>query len=151
MLSEGWDENLRGLLGRREIGAVGARLLYPDRTLQHAGVLFGWPGLTIHDGLYEKSVEPGPAKRWHVTRAVSAVTGAFLATRRDVFLAHGAFDEIELPIAFSDIDYALKVRRSGLKFSGRRKLHSIIWNPKRVDSTISTPRGAPAMRRSARS
>lgn len=120
MLSEGWDENLRGLLGRREIGAVGARLLYPDRTLQHAGVLFGWPGLTIHDGLYEKSVEPGPAKRWHVTRAVSAVTGAFLATRRDVFLAHGAFDEIELPIAFSDIDYALKVRRSGLK---------IFWTP----------------------
>jgi GT2 family glycosyltransferase len=121
MLTDGWDQILRGLLDRREVGAVGARLLYPDETLQHAGMLFGWPGSTvIHDGLYESKNEPGPARRWHVTRAVSAVTGAFLATRREAFETHGVFDEINLPVAYSDVDYALKLRRSGLK---------ILWTP----------------------
>jgi GT2 family glycosyltransferase len=72
MLSEGWDELLRGLLDRPEIGAVGARLLYPDDTVQHAGMLFGWRGATIHDGLYESRWEPGPVGRWQVTRTVGA-------------------------------------------------------------------------------
>jgi GT2 family glycosyltransferase len=120
MLSERWDERVRGLLERPEIGAVGARLLYQDDTLQHAGVLFGWRGGVTHDGLYESSLEPGPASRWHVSRAVGAVTGAFLATRRDVFLAHQGFDELNLPVAYSDVDYALKLRTSGLK---------ILWTP----------------------
>jgi GT2 family glycosyltransferase/tetratricopeptide (TPR) repeat protein len=120
MVSERWDERLRGLLERPEIGAVGARLLYEDDTLQHAGILFGWRGAEIHDGLYESSFEPGPGSRWHVTRAVSAVTGAFLATRREVFLAHRGFDEAGLPVACSDTDYALKLRASGMK---------ILWTP----------------------
>lgn len=120
MLSDRWDERLRGLLDRPEIGAVGARLLYPDGALQHAGILLGWKGLDIHDGLYESSLEPGPASRWQVSRAVSAIDGAFLATRRELFLAHGGFDEVSLPVAHSDIDYALKLRASGLK---------ILWTP----------------------
>jgi len=120
MLSDGWDERLRGLLERPEIGAVGVRLLYEDDTVQHAGILFGWNGSTIHDGIYESSLEPGPASRWQVTRAVSAVTGAFLATRRDSFLAHRGFDEVSLPVTYSDVDYALKLRASGLK---------ILWTP----------------------
>jgi hypothetical protein len=63
--------------------------------------------------------EPGPACRWHVTRAVSAVTGAFLATRSEMLLA-----EINPPVAYSDIDYALKLRRGGLK---------ILWTPQTPD------------------
>jgi hypothetical protein len=55
-----------------------------------------------------------------VTRAVSAVTGAFLATRRDVFEAHGGFDDTELAVSYGDVDYALKLRRSGL---------TILWAP----------------------
>lgn len=121
MLSEGWDDILRGHLGRAEIGALGARLLYPDDSVQHAGILFGWPGsLTIHDGLYERSSAPGPLRRWHLTHAVSAVTGAFMATRRQVFVEHGGFDEVNLSVGYSDIDYALKLRRSGLR---------ILWTP----------------------
>jgi GT2 family glycosyltransferase len=124
MVSERWDERVRGLLERPDIGAVGARLLYEDDTLQHGGILFGWRGAEIHDGLYdglcESSLEPDPGSRWHVTRAVSAVTGAFLATRREVFLTHRGFDEVGLPVACSDIDYALKLRASGLK---------ILWTP----------------------
>ena len=122
MLSEKWDERVRGLLERPEIGAVGARLLYQDDTVQHAGVLFGWrgSGSVIHDGLYRSRLEPGPASRWHVSRAVGAVTGAFLATCREVFVAHQGFDELNLAVSFSDIDYALKLRASGLK---------ILWTP----------------------
>jgi GT2 family glycosyltransferase len=120
MLSEKWDERVRGLLERPEIGAVGARLLYQDDTVQHAGVLFGWKGAVIHDGLYQSCLEPGPACRWQVSHAVGAVTGAFLATRRDVFVAHCGFDELNLAVSYSDIDYALKLRASGLK---------ILWTP----------------------
>ena len=120
MLSEKWDEQVRGLLERPEIGAVGARLLYQDDTVQHAGVLFGWNGAVIHDGLYQSCLEPGPASRWQVSRAVGAVTGAFLATRRDVFIAHRGFDELNLAVSYNDMDYALKLRASGLK---------IYWTP----------------------
>src|SRR5262249_18723464 len=86
MLSDNWDRQLRGLLARPEVGAVGARLLYPDGTVQHAGILFDWQGLAIHDGLYEPHANAGPCGRWHVPRAVSAVDGAFLALRRETFL-----------------------------------------------------------------
>src|SRR5207248_11669591 len=75
MLSDGWDHQLRGLLSRPEVGAVGTRLLYPDGTVQHAGILFDWQGLAIHDGLYEPQTEAGPGRRRHVTRAGSGVDG----------------------------------------------------------------------------
>lgn len=120
MLSDGWDRQLRGLLERREIGAVGARLLYPDDSVQHAGILFDWQGLAIHDGRYEPVWRPGPCRRWHVSRTVGAVTGAFLAVRREVFAASGGFDEIGLPVGHNDIDFALKLRARGLK---------ILWTP----------------------
>jgi hypothetical protein len=120
MLTEGWDTRLRGLLERPEIGAVGARLIYGDDTVQHAGILLGWPGIDVHDGRYEPITEPGPCSRWHVTRAVSAVTGAFLAVRREVFDAVAGFDAAGLPVAYGDIDFALKLRARGLK---------ILWTP----------------------
>src|SRR5205807_1509352 len=115
MLTDAWDRQLRGLLSRPEVGAVGTRLLYPDGTVQHAGIMLGWNGGDVHDGRHEASTEAGPGRRWHVTRAVSAATGAFLAIRRETFLAHGGFDAAGLPIAHSDIDLALKLRSSGLK------------------------------------
>ncbi len=120
MTTAGWDMRLRGLLEREDVGAVGARLLYDDDTVQHAGVIFGWKGSVIHDGLFEAADAPGPARRWQVTRAVGAVTGAFLATRRDRFLGLGGFDAAALPVAYSDIDYALKLRATGLR---------VLWTP----------------------
>ena len=120
MLSQGWDRQLRGLLERDEIGAVGARLLYDDETIQHAGMLLGWPGSAMHDGLYESVAKPGPCHRWHVSRGVSAVTGAFLAVRHADFEQSGGFDEIELPVAYADIDFALKLRAQDRK---------VLWTP----------------------
>ncbi|ODN69455.1 hypothetical protein [Methylobrevis pamukkalensis] len=115
MLSTGWDDRLRGLLARPEVGAVGARLLYPDRTVQHAGVLMGWKGSVIHDGLHEAEDAEGPGRRWAVTRATAAVTGAFLAARKADVVAAGGLDDRFLPVAYSDIDLALKLRARGLR------------------------------------
>ena len=120
MMTPGWDDRLRGLLQRPEIGVVGARLIYDDDTVQHAGVLLGWRGSAIPDGLYAPMNSPGPTGRWQVTRAVSAVTGAFLATRWDTFMNVGGFDEVGLPVSYSDVDYCLKVRASGRR---------VLWTP----------------------
>jgi hypothetical protein len=113
MLTDGWDDLVRGLLQRPEVGVVGAKLLYPDGTIQHAGVLFGWRGRAIHDGLYEERFAPGPLGRWQLRRRASAVTGAFLAIRQQDFDEVGGFDEQRLAIAYSDLDMALKIRRLG--------------------------------------
>ena len=120
MLSQDWDKVVRSFLERDDVGALGARLHYADNTVQHAGILFDWRGSVIHDGLHRPADDGGPARRWHVTRAVSAVTGAFLATRRTDYDAVGGFDETHLPVSYSDIDYALKLRARGLE---------VVWTP----------------------
>lgn len=114
MLTPSWDNLLQGLLNRPSVGVVGAKLLYPDETIQHASVLFGWGDRAIHDGLYEHRYAPGPGGRWQVRRRVSAVTGAFFAMRKPLFEEMGGFDAERLAIAYSDLDMALKVRRKGL-------------------------------------
>jgi GT2 family glycosyltransferase/tetratricopeptide (TPR) repeat protein len=120
IISDGWDDVVRQYLERDEVGALGAKLLYPDETIQHAGVLFRWRGSLIHDGVHRAADDAGPALRWITPRAAGAVTGAFLATRRADFMAVGGFDEAHLAIAYNDVDYALKLRSRGLK---------ILWTP----------------------
>ncbi|MCO6416338.1 glycosyltransferase [Siccirubricoccus sp. KC 17139] len=115
MLSEGWDLWLRRLLAEPEVGAVGARLLYEDMTIQHAGVLLGQEKLAAHEGVGAAAEEGGPGGRWQALRAAGAVTGAFLGCRREAFLGVGGFDETSLPITFNDVDLCLKLRAAGLQ------------------------------------
>lgn len=113
-LSQGWDTRLRLDLARTEIGVVGARLLYPDGTLQHAGVVMGrGEGRPIHEGLHSRPGQAGPLARWRRRRRVAAVTGAFMALRRDAFTQLGGFDE-GLAVGYNDIDLCLRCRRAGL-------------------------------------
>ncbi len=115
MLTPGWDESVRRMLARPDVGVLGARLLYPDGEVQHAGILLGgWQGRPSHDGLWASAEDEGPLRRWTSTRATAAVTGAFMACRRDTFQAVCGFDE-RLAIAYNDIDFCLKVRMEGLK------------------------------------
>ncbi|MEO5754564.1 MAG: glycosyltransferase family 2 protein [Chthoniobacterales bacterium] len=98
---------------RREVGAVGARLLYPNDTVQHAGVVLGVGGIAEHAFRHFPADAPGVSRQLQVTRNYSSVTGACLLTRRDVFEEVGGFDEEQLPVTFSDVDLCLKMRRAG--------------------------------------
>ena len=131
MLSPDWDMVLAGLLRVTSTGAVGARLLYPDGTMQHAGVLLGWQGSVIHDGLYEPRDSNAHFGRWQCTRQTSAVTGAFLGIRTKVFAGSGGFDAENMPVGYSDIDLCLRLAATGLR---------ILWTPlieARHDESVS--------------
>ena len=113
MLSQGWDECVRTHLDRPGVGVVGARLVYEDRTIQHAGIAFGagQSGLT-HEGLGAGYGATGPLHRWSRARGAAAVTGAFMAVSAEVFHEAGGFNET-LAVAYNDIDFCLRVRALG--------------------------------------
>jgi GT2 family glycosyltransferase len=107
-----WLEPLVGHALRKEVGAVGARLLYPDGSLQHGGVVFGLGGLAAHVLRGLPGNRPGYGAMATQTRDCSAVTGACMMARREVFEAVGGFDE-ELTVSFNDVDFCLKLREAG--------------------------------------
>lgn len=116
MLTEGWDVRLASSLGRPEIGVVGARLLYPDLTVQHAGVILGLgAGGPRHEGVGASRQAGGPQDRWRRSRSVAAITGAFMGVRRDVYVSAGGFDETRLAVGYNDIDFCLRCRSAGLR------------------------------------
>lgn len=115
MLSPNWDRLLREALRPADVGVVGARLFYANSTLQHGGtVLGGYDGRPMHEAVGATADEPGPLGRWIRTRRASSVTGAFLATPREVFDQVGGFTT-RLSIAYNDVDFCLKVRSVGLQ------------------------------------
>ena len=114
VLSPDWVRELVSTLSRPDVGVVGARLLYEDGTIQHAGVLMGATGGAVHEGIGEPPIEGGYLGRTALQRNVMAVTGACLATRASTFREFGGFDEANLRIEFSDVDYCLKVHEKGL-------------------------------------
>jgi GT2 family glycosyltransferase len=107
---------------RPDVGVVGARLLYPDDTLQHAGLLLGPDGAATHIGRGSPADDPGYDGQFACTRDVSVVTGACLAIRRDVFNNVGGMDE-RLAVTWNDVDLCLRVRKSGKR---------VIWTPHAV-------------------
>ncbi len=97
---------------RPGIGAVGARLLYPDGRTQHAGVVTH-PQIiarNLNSSLLGDGIDRGMVR---LQRNVSAVTGACLLTPKDLFLTLGGLDELHLPTSFNDVDYCLKLRHAG--------------------------------------
>lgn len=114
MLTHGWDQLLWASLLPADVGAIGARLLYPDGSVQHAGVLIGATDMpAIHEGVGAAAEDAGPCARLHRKRSVSAVTGAFLAVRRAVYHDAGGFDPA-LAVAYNDIDFCFRVRTLGM-------------------------------------
>jgi GT2 family glycosyltransferase len=108
------------LLKLKEVGAVGAKLIYSDYTIQHAGVIIGLRGVAEHwhkflPAYHGKSFsEPGYLSSLVSIREYSAVTGAFLLTKRSVFEETGGFSE-ELKVGFNDVDYCMKIISMGYK------------------------------------
>ena len=103
-----WLEGLLEHALRKEVGAVGPMLLYPNGTIQHAGISVDpdWIAFDFHKGLPESGA--GYDSRAQTVQNVSVVTGACLCTRRECFLDVGGFDE-DFPLAYNDVDYCLKL------------------------------------------
>lgn len=113
MIESDWLTIMAEHIQRPEVGAVGPRLLYPDDTVQHGGIVVGVGGIAEHAFRGFPAEAPGVCRQLQVTRNYSAVTGACLLTRRDVFNEVCGFDEERLPVTFSDVDLCLKIRRAG--------------------------------------
>lgn len=114
MLTPGWDAILRGQLERPHVGAVGARLLFEDMTLQHAGIQFGYENFVGHVAAEGAPDDDNALFEVQLTHAVSGATGAFLGCRREVFAATGGFNERDFGVTFNDVDWCIRVREMGL-------------------------------------
>ena len=110
-----WLRELVSQAVRPDVGAVGAMLLYPNRTIQHAGVVLAGDWVARHVESGDEDSEPGYLSRRRITQTISAVTGACLAIRREVFDAVGGFDEESLAVDYSDIDLCLKAGAAGYR------------------------------------
>ncbi len=114
VIDAGWLTELVSQAMRPEVGAVGAKLLYPDGTVQHAGMTFGNGSFGAHVYRHAARDDPGHGGMLAARRRVSAATGACLAIRRDVFHAVGGIEEDHLRVTGSDVDLCLRVRERGL-------------------------------------
>ena len=111
VITENWIEELLMLAQRPEVGPVGCLLRYPDDTIQHAGIFLSG-GLSLHNGLYENSLEPGNRGINRCIINVSAVTGACLMVRKEVWDRLGGLSE-DYKVAYNDIDLCLRAREAG--------------------------------------
>lgn len=98
---------------RPDVGAVGARLLYPDRTIQHAGIVTGIGGGAAHAHRLQPAMEEGYFARASLPQFVNGVTAACLVVEKTKFLAVGGFDGSTFPVAFNDVDLCLKLNARG--------------------------------------
>jgi GT2 family glycosyltransferase len=108
-----WLEEMMRHAVRADVGAVGAKLLYPDGRIQHAGVVIGMGQAAGHAHRFQRNDEPGYFKQAHVTRRASAVTAACLVVAKDKFLAVGGLDETHFAVAYNDVDLCLKLEQRG--------------------------------------
>jgi GT2 family glycosyltransferase len=101
-------------------GIVGARLLYPNRRVQHAGVIIGLGGLAAHWYGGKRHSFPGPMGRLHVRQSFTAVTGACMLVSKACLDAVGCFDEEDFGIAYNDVDFCLRAGAKGFR---------VVWTP----------------------
>ena len=148
VIAPGWLDAMVELVMRPEVGAVGAKLLYPNGRIQHAGVVMGlydncghaFKGLDGKTGHYFDFSD--------IIRNVAAVTGACLATKANVFRDAGGFDEAEFAVAFNDIDLCLKIGTLGYRVLYTP--HALLYHHEAFSKTskdlIPHPREVDAMR-----
>ncbi len=112
IISRKWIEEMLMHAQRKQVGIVGAKLYYPDETVQHAGVILGIGSVAGHSHKYFHRDEMGFVGRLKITQNLSAVTAACLMVRKDVFNEVNGLDE-EFKVAFNDVDFCMKVREKG--------------------------------------
>lgn len=115
VINSQWLNNMVEHIQRIDVGAVGAKLLYPDNTIQHAGVIIGIGGVANHAHKYFPDEHPGYFYRAEVVSEFSACTAACLLIKKMVYNKVNGLNEENLKIAFNDIDLCLKIREAGYK------------------------------------
>jgi GT2 family glycosyltransferase len=119
-LEPGWLDEMVECLAYPGVGVVGARLLYPDRSIQHAGVILGLGGLAGHWHYKARETETGPMGRLAVRNGMTVVTGACMLVTRACWEAVGGMDETRFAVAYNDVDFCARAR--GLGFG-------VVWTP----------------------
>ncbi|MDD3760169.1 MAG: rhamnan synthesis F family protein [Acidithiobacillus sp.] len=114
-LHEDWLDEMVSQALRPEVGIVGAKLLFPDSKIQHAGVILGMKGPAEHSFIGQPAEYRGYYGRAMLTQDLSAVTGACLLIAKELYQQVGALDEEKFQVSYNDIDLCLKVRESGKK------------------------------------
>jgi len=120
VISTDWLETMLGQLVQEGVGAVGAKLLYPDGRVQHGGDAVGPGGCADHFHSMLAEDATGYCNRAQVAQELSAVTAACLLTWKDLYLRLDGLDEVHLKVAFNDVDYCLRVWAAGYR---------VIWTP----------------------
>ena len=110
-----WLEEMVSQILSKDVAIAGAKLIYPDDTIQHAGVEIGLGGVAghIYNGLHKD--EPGEFGKLQLIQECEAVTAACLLIKKKDFNKVGGFDEKNLKVAFNDVDLCLKIRSIGKK------------------------------------
>jgi GT2 family glycosyltransferase len=112
VISEGWMTAMLEHVQRDNVGAVGCKLLYPNKTVQHAGVILGLGGLAGHPHTGFPNIDNGYFGRINLIQNLSAVTAACMMMRKSVFEEVGGYDE-NIAVAFNDVDLCIKIREKG--------------------------------------
>jgi GT2 family glycosyltransferase len=120
IIDRNWLKEMVSCFDYAEVGIVGARLLYPNSRLQHAGVIVGLGNVAGHWFCGATLNQPGPMNRLKVRQSFSAVTGACMLISRACIEAVGAFDEENFAIAYNDIDFCLRASQKGFR---------VMWTP----------------------
>lgn len=137
VITENAIESMLGYCMRPDVGIVGARLLYQDNTVQHAGVIVGAGGLADHAFKGLKESDAGYMCRSIATQDLSAVTAACLLVKRSVYEEVGGLDEA-FEVAFNDVDFCLKVRKAGylIVYDAQAKLHHYESKSRGLEDTL---------------
>ncbi|MGK0298774.1 MAG: GT2 family glycosyltransferase [Gammaproteobacteria bacterium] len=120
VIEPNWLDEMMGHIIRADVGVVGAKLLYENDTIQHAGVIIGLGGVAGHNFRYEPGYARGYDDRLVLCQELSCVTAACLLTKKSVYKKVDGLDAVNVRIAFNDVDFSLKVKALGLK---------VIWTP----------------------
>ncbi len=114
IITPDWIESLLGFSQRKDVGAVGAKLCYPNNTIQHAGVIIGMGGVAGHAFKRFPKQDIAYFVRPHCIQNLSAVTAACLMVKKEYYELVGGLNEVDLKIAFNDVDFCLRLREQGL-------------------------------------
>ncbi|MEH0873329.1 glycosyltransferase [Pectobacterium cacticida] len=123
IIQDEWLDNMLNHGLRPEVGIVGAKLLFPDGSIQHAGVILGLRGPAEHIFIGSSMDEPGYMQRLEADQVYSVVTAACLLIRKSIYFEVGGLDEEVFKVSYNDVDLCLKVRNAG---------YLTLWTPHSV-------------------